>query len=102
MTRRARKRPNPERCSCGCDYRDLRTGMTYKEVRRSMDPDRWKGRRRSSVLGYWREMKLGLWDEIHRSCEESAESTEKIYGSEIAGRAIRPRSTISRRVAAAG
>ena len=66
-----KSRPTPGPCSCGAVYEKLRTGMTYREVRRSMDPDRWKARRRASVLGYWREIKLGLWDEIHRSCEES-------------------------------
>lgn len=45
--------------------------MTYKEVRRGMDPDRWKGRRRAAVLGYWREIKLGMWDDLHASCEEA-------------------------------
>lgn len=51
----------------------MRTGMTYKEVRRGMDPDRWKGRRRAAVLGYWREIKLSMWDDLHASCEEAVE-----------------------------
>lgn len=42
--------------------------MTYVEVRRSMDPTRWIARRRSSVLGYWREIKLKLWDYLHAEC----------------------------------
>ena len=42
--------------------------MTFVEVRRSMDPTRWKFRRRRSVLGYWREMKLRLWDDAHAGC----------------------------------
>lgn len=52
--------------------------MTYREVRRSMDPDRWKGRRRSSVLGYWREVKLGIWDALHAMCQ-----TEDALDSEL-------------------
>ncbi len=73
MSRRGLKRMNPEPCPCGGIYKKLRTGMTYKEVRRSMDPDRWKGRRRSSVLGQWREIKLRLWDDIHQACEVEVE-----------------------------
>jgi hypothetical protein len=61
-----RKTPRP--CSCGGVYDRLRTGMTFTEVRRSMDPARWKYRRRRSVLGYWRQIKLQLWDSIHEGC----------------------------------
>jgi hypothetical protein len=70
MTRTtAKHRSTPGPCSCGGLYCALRTGMTYREVRQIMDPDRWKGRRRSSVLGYWRQIKLQLWDSVHQACE---------------------------------
>jgi hypothetical protein len=46
----------------------MRTGMTYREVRRGMDPERWFGRRRAAVLGYWRQMKLEMWDQMHSEC----------------------------------
>ncbi len=70
MRTTARHRTTPEPCLCGGAYCDLRTGMTYREVRRSMDPHRWKGRRRHAVLGYWRQIKLELWDYLHGSCGE--------------------------------
>ena len=44
--------------------------MSYREVRRGMDPERWKGRRRAAVLGWWRELKLMMWDELHRECPD--------------------------------
>lgn len=50
--------------------------MTYREVRRGMDPVRWIGRRRSSVLGYWRQMKLEMWDQMHSECLAAAEHEE--------------------------
>lgn len=68
MAWRSLRRRNPRPCSCGATYDRMRTGMTFVEVRRSMDPTRWKFRRRRSVLGYWREMKLRLWDDAHAGC----------------------------------
>jgi hypothetical protein len=72
--RRIRHRPNPEPCPCGAIYGDMRTGMTYREVRQGMDPDRWIGRRRSSVLGYWRQVKLEMWDQLHSECIARSEN----------------------------
>lgn len=74
--RRIRHRPDPEPCACGATYDAMRTGMTYREVRRGMDPVRWIGRRRSSVLGYWRQMKLEMWDQMHSECLAAAEREE--------------------------
>lgn len=68
----ARSRPTPAPCSCGGVYGEMRTGMSYREVRRGMDPERWKGRRRAAVLGRWRELKLMMWDELHRECPDGA------------------------------
>ena len=65
----------PEPCACGVMYDAMRTGMTYREVRRGMDPVRWIGRRRSSVLGYW-QMKLEMWDQMHSECLAAAEREE--------------------------
>ena len=40
-----------------------------------MDPVRWIGRRRFSVLGYWR-MKLEMWIQMHSECLAAAEHEE--------------------------
>lgn len=48
-------------------YDEVRTGLTFREVRRMLwvhsdDPRDWKYKRRGTVLGLWRSIKLGLWD----------------------------------------
>ena len=48
-------------------YEAFRTGLTFREVRRMLwvhsdDPRDWKYKRRKTVLGLWRSIKLGLWD----------------------------------------
>lgn len=75
---RSRSRTTPPPCACGCTYEDFRLGMNFAEVRRMMrdqeDPNRpgwWRQKRRSSVLGYARELKLHAWDMVHRYCESS-------------------------------
>jgi hypothetical protein len=72
-----RRRRSPRFCVCGVHYADMRTGLTFGEVQRLMrdQPDRdgrwaWRQKRRSSVLGYWHELKLQLWDATHGGCEE--------------------------------
>lgn len=61
-------------CSCGASYAALRTGETFASVRRAMwvaddDPTRWRSKSRRAVLGFWRELKLGLWFYLHGGCE---------------------------------
>lgn len=72
-----KRRRRPGRCTCGECYDALRTGLTFAEVRRLLQdqPDRdgrwaWRQKRRSSVLGYWHELKLQLWDSMHGGCAE--------------------------------
>jgi hypothetical protein len=66
---------------CGCTYAQHRTGLTFRDVRRMMfdqeDPNRsgwWRQKRRHSVLGYWREMKIHLWYSVHGYCEAIEEA----------------------------
>lgn len=73
-----RSRTTPRRCACGCTYQEFITGMTFGDVRRMMrdqeDPNRpgwFRQKRRHSVLGYWRELKLKLWDMTHSYCESA-------------------------------
>lgn len=69
-------RRTPPRCACGATYQDFRLGMTFADARRSLwnqpDPSRpgwFRQKRRRSVLGVMREMKLMWWDHCHGSCE---------------------------------
>lgn len=32
-------------------------------------PTSWRSKRRNSVLGYWHELKLDLWHQLHGGCE---------------------------------
>jgi len=36
----------------------------------SPDPKDWRQKRRRSVLGYWRELKLSMWYGEHGGCEK--------------------------------
>ena len=59
---------------CGLPYDDFRTGMTFKEVRslfwvEDEDPAAWKYKRRHTVLGKWRQIKLELFSEHINYCE---------------------------------
>lgn len=53
--------------ACGAVYSQLRTGMTYSEVRSEFwvfdddDRTRWRNKRRGTVLGRWHQIKLALW-----------------------------------------
>ncbi len=71
----SRRTPRP--CACGACYEDLRTGLTFREVRAMLydqedrnRPGWWRQKRRNSVLGFWRELKLKLWDSMHGYCAE--------------------------------
>jgi hypothetical protein len=60
-------------CVCGSKYEDHRTGLSFAEVRRMMfvssdDPKQWRSKRRHSVLGFWRELKLQSWKYEHGYC----------------------------------
>jgi len=76
-----RPRRDPPRCVCGATYKDFRLGMTFREVRQMLwnqeDPNRpgwFRQKRRSSVLGYARELKLHAWDMVHGYCEKEVAS----------------------------
>ena len=51
---------------CGIKYRDFRTGETFSSIRSQFwvcdeDPKKWHPKRRGSVLGRWRQVKLEMW-----------------------------------------
>lgn len=48
------------------DYDSFRTGLTFREVRQmpwvhSDDPRDWRYKRRRTVLGFWRQLKLQMF-----------------------------------------
>lgn len=73
-------------------YRDLRTGLRYVDVHRSMhdcspNPADWKRKTRHTVLGRWHQLKLHLWDAHVRDCvdEERDDAREPSYSLEVWG-----------------
>lgn len=61
-------------CSCGAKYRDQRTGLTFKAVRRMLftsdpDPKAWRNKGRRAVLGFWHELKWSEWQSYHGGCD---------------------------------
>jgi hypothetical protein len=67
-------RRTPPRCVCGVTYAEFRTGLTFADVRRMMwcasdDPKMWRSKRRRSVLGFFRELKLNMFDAHHGYCD---------------------------------
>lgn len=71
----------PPRCTCGCTYEDHRLGMSFADARRMLwdqeDPNRpgwWRQKRRNSVLGFMRELKLHSWDMMHSWCRTGQEA----------------------------
>lgn len=62
---------------CGLRYRDMRTGLTFKEVRNmfwvsSEDSEDWQYKRRGSVLGKWNELKKDMWHDHLLLCASVA------------------------------
>ena len=75
----SRRTPRP--CVCGCTYDEFRLGMTFAEVRSMLwdqedrnRPGWFRQKRRSSVLGYARELKLHAWDLTHGYCAQMQEA----------------------------
>lgn len=45
-------------------YDQFRTGLTFRDVYRMLWTRKYK--RRRGVLGYWRQLKLEMWEEFQR------------------------------------
>lgn len=68
-------RRTPVPCLCGQHYDDFRLGMSFADARKMLwdqeDPNRpgwWRQKRRHSILGFMREMKMHAWDATHSYC----------------------------------
>lgn len=51
---------------CGIAYTNFRTGYTFRDVKEmlwvnSENPDDWKYKRKNTVLGRWRQIKMEMW-----------------------------------------
>jgi len=47
-------------------YKTFRTGLTYRGVYEMLwvhndDPSKWRYKRRRTILGFWRSLKLQMW-----------------------------------------
>jgi predicted dehydrogenase len=69
----------PRPCACGATYGEHRLGMSFADARRMLwnveDPNRpgwWRQKRRHSVLGLMRELKIHSFYAIHHYCEMEA------------------------------
>ncbi len=61
-------------CDCGLNYDDFRTGLRYRDVFEMLwvpdnSPQKWKQKRRHSVLGKWHEIKQKMWSQHKKFCE---------------------------------
>lgn len=68
---------------CGVSYADFRTGLTFGEVQAEMfvgsdDPAEWVYKRRHSVLGRWRMIKLAMWETHLNECQTVCATEERI------------------------
>lgn len=72
----------PDQCEyCDLHYEDFRTGLIFQDVvdmmwSGSSDPKDWRYKRRNSVLGYWRQIKIEEWRNHLENCAQEAEWTE--------------------------
>jgi hypothetical protein len=61
---------------CGALYSEFKTGETFASVRKQMHDDPhpvtggWRSKRRNGVLGYWRALKIMMFEFNHGNCEE--------------------------------
>ena len=74
----SKKTPRP--CTCGATYAEHRLGMSFADVRHmlwdQLDPNRpgwFRQKRRRSVLGFMRELKIHSFYAIHAYCDEAQE-----------------------------
>lgn len=67
---------------CGLKYEDMRTGLTFADVRRMMwinsdDSADWVYKRRHGVLGFWHQIKLSMWRDHLAIC--AAEAVDQLH-----------------------
>jgi protein-arginine kinase activator protein McsA len=66
---------NADTCpTCGINYQDFRTGMTFEEVYYIIYNRKHK--RRHGVLGKWREIKIEMFNQHMKECKENEDFEE--------------------------
>jgi len=69
--------PSPLYCPvCGLSYSKFKTGFSFGEIVSMLwvddpDPARWRQKRRRSILGFWHQLKLEMWQQHCHDCEQS-------------------------------
>lgn len=69
--------------ACNLSYSDFRTSFTYKDIYHLIYNRKHK--RRHGVLGYWRQVKLAMWAEHKKGCDNGRKQNR---GSEKRNRQI--------------
>ena len=70
------KNPDPPACEvCGMTYKEMKTGLDFGAVQdmlfvESNDPQFWRQKGRSSVLGVWFEIKRSMWRDHLEMCDD--------------------------------
>ena len=73
-----------EACAyCGLTYESMRTGLSYSEVYMMLwsfdeDSSTWRYKRRHTVLGLWRSVKIDLWHHHLKSCTYEYEQAQEV------------------------
>ena len=78
-------------CVCGLTYERFRTGLTFGCVRSMMwsdstDPADWRYKTRRMVLGYWHQLKLGMWRSHCAECDYYEQQDPEGFAEWIATR----------------
>lgn len=77
--------PNADDACTHCDltYGDMRTGLSYSDIYMMLwsfrsDSSTWKYKRRHTVLGLWRSIKIDMWKHHLKSCSYEHEQYAEI------------------------
>lgn len=75
---------NDDECpTCGAKYRDLRTGLTWRDVwlffwnATDAPREEWKRKSRGVILGRWFQIKQELWKQHRDECAEQRRFEEE-------------------------
>lgn len=74
---------------CDLTYDVLRTGYTYSDIYQmfwsgSDDPSDWVNKRRNTILGRWRQIKMSMWVEHLETCERETDYIANLATQECA------------------
>ena len=69
--------------NCKIEYHQFKTGFTFADIydmfwTPNPDPNQWRYKRRNTILGKWREIKLSMWERHLETCKGNIDSNH--YG----------------------